>query len=196
VLNLSAGGSEEWFEHVIEAETAVFRNTDVIADAHALPFKDASFDAIVAMNAFEHYHSPHVVASELMRCLRPGGQVAIHTAFIQPLHEAPYHFFNCTEFGLRKWFSSFEIEEISVSPNFNPAFGLSWICFELEQYFSQSGDDAALARLRALTVQDLSRFWWDAGIRNGNQFELFRILPQDVQKRFSAGFQLVARKAL
>ncbi|OYX34661.1 MAG: hypothetical protein B7Y99_05015, partial [Caulobacterales bacterium 32-69-10] len=37
VLNLSAGGSARAFDHVIEAEFAVFRHTDVLADAHALP---------------------------------------------------------------------------------------------------------------------------------------------------------------
>ena len=58
VLNLSAGGSREWFPNVVEVEAGIFRNTDVLADAHNLPFKDESFSLCIAMNAFEHYHTP------------------------------------------------------------------------------------------------------------------------------------------
>src|SRR5439155_3419021 len=54
VLNLSAGGSAEWFPNVVEAEAAIFRNTDIVADAHRLPFKNDVFAAVIAMNAFEH----------------------------------------------------------------------------------------------------------------------------------------------
>jgi hypothetical protein len=33
VLNLSAGGSREKFDHVVEVEYAIFRHTDVVGDA-------------------------------------------------------------------------------------------------------------------------------------------------------------------
>ncbi|WP_190287412.1 methyltransferase domain-containing protein [Novosphingobium sp. LASN5T] len=54
-------------------EFVVFRHTDVAGDAHHLPFDDASFEAIVAMNDFEHHHDPGRVAMELRRVLKPGG---------------------------------------------------------------------------------------------------------------------------
>jgi SAM-dependent methyltransferase len=72
VINLSAGGSAEWLPNVIEVETAIFRNTDVIGDAHNLPFQDAVFSGCICMNAFEHYHSPHLVANEIFRVLKAG----------------------------------------------------------------------------------------------------------------------------
>jgi hypothetical protein len=56
VLNLSAGGSRVKSSNVIELEYSIFRHTDIVGDAHALPFfKDGSFDACICMNAFEHY---------------------------------------------------------------------------------------------------------------------------------------------
>jgi ubiquinone/menaquinone biosynthesis C-methylase UbiE len=85
VLNLSAGGTAQQFNNVLEAEAAVFRHTDILVDAHCLPFADGAFAAILVMNAFEHYREPKRVAGELFRVLRPGGQVLIHTAFLQPL---------------------------------------------------------------------------------------------------------------
>jgi GT2 family glycosyltransferase len=104
VLNLSAGGSRESFDHVIEVEYAFFRHTDVVADAHHLPFDDQSFDAVIVMNAFEHYREPRQVAGELYRILKPGGRIHIRTAFLQPLHEKPLHFYNATRYGVSDWF--------------------------------------------------------------------------------------------
>jgi hypothetical protein len=59
-----------------------------------------------------------------LRVLKPGGHVFIHTAFLPPLHEPPWHFFNCTKFGLQQW--SFEIVSLQVSENFNPIYALAW----------------------------------------------------------------------
>src|SRR5262249_23637858 len=47
VLNLSAGGTAKRFDNVVEVETSVFRHTDLLADAHLLPFVDAAFDAVI-----------------------------------------------------------------------------------------------------------------------------------------------------
>jgi SAM-dependent methyltransferase len=88
VLNLSAGGSLEKFDHVIEVEYAIFRHTDIVADAHVLPFDDDAFEAVIVMNAFEHYRDPELVSAELHRVLKPGGVIYIQTAFLQPPREA------------------------------------------------------------------------------------------------------------
>ena len=50
ILNLSAGGTSEKPHNVVEVEAAVFRNTDIIADVHALPFADNSFAAVISFN--------------------------------------------------------------------------------------------------------------------------------------------------
>ena len=93
VLNLSAGGSLEKFDNVVEMEFAIFRHTDVVADAHRMPFDDDVFEAVVVMNAFEHYRDPLRVASELHRIMKPGGRILIRTAFLQPLHERPWQLY-------------------------------------------------------------------------------------------------------
>ena len=111
VLHLGAGSTARKYPGCIELEHKIFRHTDVVGDAHALPFRDSSFDRVFAFNVFEHLRDPARAAREILRVLKPGGALALHTAFLQPLHEAPRHFFNATEFGVREWFRDFEIEQ-------------------------------------------------------------------------------------
>lgn len=45
----------------------------MVGDAHKLPFKAASFDAVVALEVLEHVFDPMKVLSEIKRVLVPGG---------------------------------------------------------------------------------------------------------------------------
>ncbi len=46
-----------------------------IADAARLPFSDAAFDAVLCVDAFEHFPEPTAATREFRRVLRPGGFV-------------------------------------------------------------------------------------------------------------------------
>jgi SAM-dependent methyltransferase len=47
-----------------------------VADVAALPYPDASFDAVMAQTLFEHVSDPVAVTTELRRVTRPGGRMA------------------------------------------------------------------------------------------------------------------------
>ena len=49
------------------------------ADACALPFPDASFDVVCAMDLLEHVEEPQRLIAEASRVLRPGGRFIFHT---------------------------------------------------------------------------------------------------------------------
>jgi SAM-dependent methyltransferase len=49
------------------------------ADAHALPFADASFTAVVANFLLPHLGDHHTAAAEMTRVLAPGGWLAVST---------------------------------------------------------------------------------------------------------------------
>ncbi|HET9989700.1 MAG TPA: bifunctional 2-polyprenyl-6-hydroxyphenol methylase/3-demethylubiquinol 3-O-methyltransferase UbiG, partial [Kofleriaceae bacterium] len=51
----------------------------VIGDARVLPFPDASFDAVCAMDLLEHVEDPASVVAEAARVLAPGGLFFFHT---------------------------------------------------------------------------------------------------------------------
>jgi 2-polyprenyl-6-hydroxyphenyl methylase/3-demethylubiquinone-9 3-methyltransferase len=51
----------------------------LVGDARAVPFADASFDAVCAMDLLEHVTEPERVIAEAARVLRPGGSFVFHT---------------------------------------------------------------------------------------------------------------------
>jgi len=53
--------------------TGQLRSRITEGDAMALPFPDASFDAVVSTSVFEHLQHPDRAAAEVARVLRPGG---------------------------------------------------------------------------------------------------------------------------
>jgi len=51
----------------------------VLADGQALPFRDATFDAVVATEVIEHVRYPYKLLRELRRVVRPSGRVLLST---------------------------------------------------------------------------------------------------------------------
>jgi SAM-dependent methyltransferase len=90
-----------------------YAKIDKIADAHCLPFEDESFDAVIAVEVFEHLHSPHVAANELHRVLRKGGNGLISIPFLFRIHGDPFDFQRFTHFGLEILFKQFSNIKVS-----------------------------------------------------------------------------------
>lgn len=194
VLFLGAGSTSFRADNVYELEYQRFRNTDMVGDAHKLPLADGSMAAVMAMNVFEHLADPPRASAEIHRVLRPGGTVFIHTAFLQPLHEAPAHFYNATEFGVRRWFQQFADVEVTVSGNFNPYFALSWFASELLRGVRDTMDRATADAMAGATLADVARGWETGKPEDWPLYWKFERLPDALKRRLAAGFQLEAKK--
>ena len=196
VLNIGAGGTAQRYPNCIEFEHKIFRHTDVVGDAHHLPFRDATFDRVFAFNVFEHLADPEAAAQEIHRVLKPGGGVVIHTAFLQALHEEPHHFYNATEYGVRRWFAPFEIEDCRVSGNFGPGAMLAFLMSQVLESTRLGGvPSKERGLISASKIGDWADFWDKRG-EPPPGFDALQSLPQPIQKRIAAGFELLARKPL
>ncbi len=195
-LNIGAGSTETKIPNCIELEYSIHRNTDVVADAHRLPFKNEVFDAVVSFNTFEHLHDPTTAAREIFRVLKPGGKVVIHTAFLQPLHEEPHHYYNATKYGILNWFSEFDVDKCAVLERFNPALTVGWLSCEILHFVSSYFGMEIGGKLAQTKLEDWSRLWLDEQNRNGFVWDTLINLPQNIQERYAAGFEVELTKPI
>ncbi|TVP97406.1 MAG: class I SAM-dependent methyltransferase, partial [Roseinatronobacter sp.] len=77
---------------------------DLVADAHALPFPDRSFDSVIAIEVFEHLYDPKLAASEIHRVLRSGGEAVVTVPFMFRVHGDPQDYQRFTSSGLEALF--------------------------------------------------------------------------------------------
>lgn len=126
VLDFGAGiqSPDRLRNHVVNLDAIHFPWTDVVCTRSTLPFHDAVFDAVVSQAVFEHVADPFQSAREIFRILKPGGTVLIDTAFMQPFHGDPDHYFNMTLSGLKRVMSDFEVIKSGVQPWQTPHWGL------------------------------------------------------------------------
>jgi SAM-dependent methyltransferase len=194
-LNLGAGATDYQIQSCVEVEYSIFRNTDVVADAHHLPFADGVFEAVVTFNTFEHLYDPPRAARELHRVLKPGGRLLLLTASLQPLHEEPHHYYNTTEAGLLRWFSDFEARSCRVPQDLGSALSLAWLSEEIIHYVGLTLGGDPSQEVAATTLEQWRELWVHRANPEGPIWEIMRRLSPEVQKRFSGGFELRATKA-
>jgi len=78
------------------------RNVDIVANAHAIPFPDETFDTVVCLEMLEHDSAPWLTLPELARVTKPGGIVAVTARGIHhPKHNFPSDYWRFTVEGLR-----------------------------------------------------------------------------------------------
>lgn len=90
----------------------------VIGDAHALPFRDASIDAVFLTSVLEHLTNPNQAIDEVYRVLRPGGFLFGYAPFYHHYHPSPSDYFRFTEMGIRHLTRNFSHTEIVSGGNY------------------------------------------------------------------------------
>jgi len=62
---------------------------DIVASIDAMPFEDRSVDAFICRSVLEHVPSPGRAVAEMMRALKPRGQLLVTVPSIYPYHARP-----------------------------------------------------------------------------------------------------------
>lgn len=186
VLDCGAGSRPIYYGNVVNYEIADYASTDVIGVAEKLPFKDNSFDGVISMAVLEHVRDPFACAAEIVRVLKPGGQLACGVPFLQPVHGYPHHYYNMTGQGLRALFErSLVIDYHAVEEAAHPVWSLAWIV----NSWANGLDEAAREQFLALRMSDLQqptyRFLQQPWVKN---------LSEEKQWELASGTFLIAHK--
>lgn len=88
------GNLKQYLANVISTDIVKTPMLDATCDAHALPFKDESFDNIIAVDALHHFESPIRFFHEAQRILRKGGRIILLDPAITLISHPFYHFFH------------------------------------------------------------------------------------------------------
>ncbi len=125
ILNLGAGNQAMDLANVIRMDVTLTPYVDVVGDAHALPFKPGTFDAIFSLAVIEHLRQPFLAAQEMFDALRNGGYVYGDCNFVFAYHGYPHHYFNASEQGMEEAFAPFEKLRTGVAPYQMPSFAIN-----------------------------------------------------------------------
>lgn len=194
ILNLGAAGGAERTENVIEAGYAIAQNTDIVVEAHALPFDDDVFDVAIVYNTLEYYSEPQRAAAELYRVLKPGGKLLIISGVAQPLHEKSSNFYNPARSGLQEWFVALQAESLELPGYLNPNFTMGRIAAEIEVALRAELGDRAADGFLLTRIDDLVRAFRDPALRDQAFWHDVSRLSQSGQEIVPAGFEFIGQK--
>jgi ubiquinone/menaquinone biosynthesis C-methylase UbiE len=143
----------------------------VEADAQALPFEDASFDAVICVSMLHHVDDPPRALAEQRRVLRPGGRGALMVYTREDLEPAWYHdYFPST----RAWMDASHPRLADLMTELPGARRIELVFRDLE--------DASLAALSAFPDKVLDPAW-------RSQTSYFERLERDHPDEMTAGLE-------
>ena len=83
---------EDYDLDVVYTNISAKKGTDIIADAHALPFTNGTFETAVCAELLEHVYQPQQVLQETYRVLRPKGVLLATVPFLFHIHADPHDY--------------------------------------------------------------------------------------------------------
>jgi len=138
---------------LVESDVSFGPRTQLIVDAHDIPFASNSFDGIVIQAVLEHVVDPYRCVEEIHRVLKDTGIVYAETPFMEPVHERQYDFTRFTHLGHRRLFRKFE--EIDSGPVCGSGTALAFSY----KYFLRSFIQSNRLRYAVGTFAHITSFW-------------------------------------
>lgn len=120
VLDLGCGPRDqaeplEWLGYDYVGVDYSSDQADFLADAHALPFKDESFDCVFSYAVLEHLHQPFIAMQEIDRVLKNGGIYLGTVSQGEPFHASYFHHTSWGFLSLISHSSTIRVERLWAS---------------------------------------------------------------------------------
>jgi SAM-dependent methyltransferase len=130
-----------------------------VCDITSIPLPDASLDAILCTEVFEHVVDPALVLSEFARLLKPGGKLFLTAPLLSNLHMEPYHYYGgFTHYWYRHWLPAKGFEINSITPVGGP--GRTCAVFGQVFYSAWSAADRGARPLRRFVSRCFRALAW------------------------------------
>lgn len=128
-LGSGAGFLKDFIPDLITSDVFPVPDVALVADAHALPFSDATLKAVVMTNVFHHLSDPRRFLREAARCVRRRGVVVMVEPWNTPWSRFVYSRFHHEPFmpAAAKW--GFDCAGPLSAAN----GALAWIVFERDR---------------------------------------------------------------
>lgn len=128
VLNLGSGG--RFNADALNLDITLENEPDVVGDGHALPFPDATFEAVFCEFVIEHVKDPEEFLAGISRTLKPSGFFYLSVPFMQPGHGYGGDFTRWTRAGFSEIAARAGLEVSETGIVDGPAFTLYWVLRE------------------------------------------------------------------
>lgn len=155
----------------------------ILADAHALPFRDDSFECILSVAALQLFRYPFVAMKEAHRVLKPGGVFIGTVAFLETFHGSLYHHTHLGAINTLQY-GGFTVEKLAPSEEWSALTAQA----SMGLFPKMPG---FMSRSIVYPVHLLHRLWWKVGslvTRNPNARNEVRI------RNNTGAFSFVASK--
>jgi SAM-dependent methyltransferase len=128
----------------------------ILADGHALPFRDESFDFILSFAVLEHLRHPIVALREMYRVLKAGSRLIGTSGFIEPFHLDSYQHLSPLALDCLLKTAGFKIEHLEANTTWTGLRALGWMSL-----FPHS--PRWFGNFIVLPLELMHRAWWKIG---------------------------------
>ncbi|MBX7143284.1 MAG: methyltransferase domain-containing protein [Oligoflexia bacterium] len=144
--------------------TKDYGHIDYVSDIVSIPVPDATFDAVICTEVFEHIPDPIGALREISRILKPGGTLLLTAPLGSGLHQLPFHFYGgYTPQWYRHFCEKSGLEINEITPNGGFFKHLAQECARAANAIQsqQQRLGANYAGLRALLADTLPRLFFE-----------------------------------